>query len=102
MLQQWNALSCHIKLHETAVTGTAFSCHKFCQTFQPSHSCTLQAELERDTESLKKEVIDIRLLAQRDIVLDPQAEMLEVTSLPHVAKHQQSPAQDVLFFLLVV
>lgn len=43
--------------------------------------CALQAELERDTESLKKEVVDIRLLAQRDIVLDPQAEMLEVSPL---------------------
>lgn len=45
-------------------------------------------------------MVDIRLLAQRDIVLDPQAEMLEVTSLPHVAKHQQSPAQDVLFLFI--
>ena len=38
----------------------------------------VQAELERDTDTLKKEVIDIRLLAQRDIVLDPEAELLEV------------------------
>lgn len=44
---------------------------------------SLQAELERDTDTLKKEVIDIRLLAQRDIVLDPEAEMLEVPTLPH-------------------
>ena len=52
--------------------------HHCCQAI-----CALQAELERDTETLKKEVIDIRLLAQRDIVLDPQAEMLEVSPLPH-------------------
>ena len=38
----------------------------------------LQAELERDTDSLKKEVVDIRLLAQKEMVLDPEAEMLEV------------------------
>ncbi len=38
----------------------------------------MQAELERDADTLKKEVVDIRLLAQRDIVLDPEAEMLEV------------------------
>ena len=51
----------------------------------PRRLWELQAELERDTETLKKEVIDIRLLAQRDIVLDPQAEMLEVSLLPHNA-----------------
>ena len=38
----------------------------------------MQAELERDTDSLKKEVVDIRLLAQKEMVLDPEAEMLEV------------------------
>lgn len=51
--------------------------------------CAVQAELERDTETLKKEVVDIRLLAQRDIVLDPQADMLEVSPLP-----QNQSAED--------
>ena len=46
----------------------------------------LQTELERDTDTLKKEIIDIRLLAQRDIVLDPQAEILEVPHLPYTVR----------------
>ena len=41
----------------------------------------MQAELDRDADTLKKEVLDIRLLAGRDIVLDPEAEMLEVLQL---------------------
>ena len=40
----------------------------------------MQAELDRDTDTLKKEVLDIRLLAQRDTVLDPEADMAEVLS----------------------
>jgi hypothetical protein len=44
-------------------------------------SVHMQAELDRDADTLKKEVLDIRLLAQRDIVLDPEAEMLEVLLL---------------------
>ena len=40
----------------------------------------MQAELDRDTDTLKKEVLDIRLLAQRDTVLDPEADMSEVLS----------------------
>ncbi len=44
-------------------------------------STHMQAELERDADTLKKEVLDVRLLAQRDIVLDPEAEMLEVLLL---------------------
>lgn len=44
-------------------------------------SMRMQAELDRDADTLKNEVLDIRLLAQRDIVLDPEAEMLEVLQL---------------------
>lgn len=82
------AMKCLVMSYQAiTVTGRVFHCHRVCRGLIPSHVCALQAELERDTESLKKEVVDIRLLAQRDIVLDPQAEMLEVNPLPHIAEH---------------
>lgn len=56
----------------------------------------LQGELERDTDTLKKEVVDIRLLAQRDIVLDPEAEMLQVSILPDTASCIRCPTQQSL------
>ncbi|KAL3130872.1 hypothetical protein ABBQ38_000201 [Trebouxia sp. C0009 RCD-2024] len=61
-----------------------------------------KAELERDTDTLKKEVIDIRLLAQRDIVLDPEAEMLEVmafmSELLAKVHEQQAQAERIVKF----
>ena len=44
----------------------------------PALKLHLQEELDRDTDSLKKEITETRLLAQKDIVLDPDAEMPEV------------------------
>ena len=39
----------------------------------------MQEELDRDSEALKKELVEIRLLAQKEMVLDPDAEMFEVS-----------------------
>ena len=82
LVQQWIRLPCQ---------ATQYTCQHVVSCFWVCHIalaksplCT-QADLERDTETLKKEVVDIRLLAQRDIVLDPQAEMLEVSRLQHIA-----------------
>ena len=41
----------------------------------------VQEELDRDSEALKKELLETRLLAQKEMVLDPDAEMLEVSCL---------------------
>lgn len=51
-----------------------------------SASAALQEELERDAEVLKKDLVETRLLAQKELVLDPEAEMFEVCNCAYLVE----------------